>query len=236
MTLPLILDILFVLIAVTMVAAYAKKGLIKSLISSCKLLLSFVLTYLLGGKVAALLQSSLIGKPVYDFVYGKVDGLHQSLGSAINAEEIAGSFPEFLMTEEVRASIANATSEESGQAMVESVTNGIANPVASLISNVIGYVLTFVVALIVLSLLAKLLTAIVDRIRLFGAVNHILGGVWGALVGVIILFVAASVTKFFLGADEYAATVVVRFFGDSALLETFKFLNIGASWFAELMA
>ncbi len=234
MTLPLILDILFVVIAVIVVAVHAKRGFIKSLISSCKLLLAFALAYLLGGQVAGLFQSNLIGPPIHDWVYDKVDGIYEGIGNSLNVEDIAAQFPEFLMTDEVRDTIANVTSEESGEAMVESITTGIADPVSWLISNIIGYLLTFVVSLIVLSLLAMLLNAVVDHIPLIGALNHVLGGLWGALLGLVLLFVAASIVKVFLSADDYAASTVVRFFGDSAVLEVMQFLNVGSAWFAQL--
>ena len=226
---PLVLDILFVLIAAIFILVGVRRGFIKSLIQSAKLLLSIVAMYFLGSHTATFLRDKFIFKGVYDFVYGKVDGLYKDATASLNTDELLASFPEFLLNDEVRANIENATSEESGTALVESVTNSIANPVSDVFSNILGYALTFVLALIILSIAAWFLTKLADRITFIGKVNRILGGVWGALMGIIILFMIASVVKF-LGADTplYNDTVVVKFFGDSILLEIFKIINIGS--------
>ena len=226
---PLVLDILFVLIAAIFILVGVRRGFIKSLIQSAKLLLSIVAMYFLGSHTATFLRDKFIFKGVYDFVYGKVDGLYKDATASLNTDELLASFPEFLLNDEVRANIENATSEESGTALVESVTNSIANPVSDVFSNILGYALTFVLALIILSIAAWFLTKLADRITFIGKVNRILGGVWGALMGIIILFMIASVVKF-LGADAplYNDTVVVKFFGDSILLEIFKIINIGS--------
>lgn len=226
---PLVLDILFVLIAAIFIIVGVKRGFIKSLIQSAKLLLSIVAMYFLGSHMAAFLREQFIFKGVYDFVYGKVDGLYKEATASLNTDELLASFPEFLLNDEVRANIENATSEESGTALVESVTNSIANPVSDVFSNILGYALTFVLALIVLSIAAWFLTKLADRITFIGKINRILGGVWGALMGIIILFMIASVIKFLgTGSPLYDETVVVKFFGDSILLEIFKIINIGS--------
>ncbi len=229
----LILDILFVAVAVVLIALGAKRGFIKSLIRSAKLLLSVIFAYLLGPQLGLFLKNKFIGTPVYNFVYEKVNGLYLDATSSINMDQITSSFPQFLMTEEVKQQIAGATSTESGEAMVQSVTQGIAEPISGLISNILGYVLVFVLAFVGLTVVAWLLTALSERIQLLGTANHVLGGIWGALNALIILFMAASVIKlFFAQTDFYQQTVVVRFLGDSALLEAIKIFNIGSAWFS----
>ena len=113
--------------------------------------------------------------------------------------------------------------------MVESVSTNLANPIADVISNILGYALTFVLAFIILTIAAWFLTKLADRIAFVGKANRILGGIWGGLMGIIVLFMIASIIKF-LGADSplYNDTVVVKFFGDSILLEIFKIINIGS--------
>ena len=226
---PLVLDILFVLIAAIFIVVGVRKGFIKSLIQSAKLLLSIVAMYFLGSHMAAFLREKFIFKGVYDFVYEKVDVLYKDATASLNTEELLASFPKFLLNDEVRANIENATSEESGAALVESVTNNIANPISDVFSNILGYALTFVLALVILSVAAWFLTKLADRITFVGKVNRILGGIWGALMGIVVLFMIASIIKF-LGANTplYDQTVVVKFFGDSILLEVFKIINIGS--------
>ena len=230
----LIFDVLFIIIAIIMIALGIKRGFIKSLIRSAKLILSVVLAYLLGSHLGLILKDSFIGTPVYNFVYEKVNALYLDASSAVNVEEITAAFPQFIMTEDLKQQIADATSAESGEALVESVTLGIADPISTLISNVLGYILVFVLAFVGLSVVAWLLTALTDKIKLLGAANRVLGAVWGALMAAIILLMVASVIKLFFGeTDFYQQTVVVKFFGDSALLEAIKIFNIGSAWFSQ---
>lgn len=232
MVLNIVLDVLFIVVAALFVFLGIKRGFIQSVIRSAKLILAFVLAYFLGGPVAGLLNSAFIGGWVNGFVYDKVNSLYQSTAN-MGAEEIASNFPSFLMTEEVKTNIANASQGEAGEVLVQSVSDSISSPIASLISNVLGYILVFLLSFILLVVVAKLLTAVIDKIAILGTLNRVLGGLWGALTGVLVLFVAASVVKLFLGGtDIYQATVVVKFFGDSALLETVKILNVGSAWFS----
>ncbi len=228
---PLVLDILFVLIAAIFIVVGIRKGFIKSLIQSAKLLLSIVAMYFLGSPMAQFLKDQFIFKGVYDFVHNFVDGIYQQSTAGMNAEEILASFPPFMVNDQVKADVnaSIADAEQSGAALVESISNIVANPVSDVISNILGYVLTFVLALIVLSIAAWFLTKLADRITFIGKVNRILGGVWGALMGIIVLFMIASIVKF-LDANNlvYQDTAIVKFFGDSILLEIFKIINIGS--------
>lgn len=228
---PLILDILFVVLAAVFIMKGVRKGFIKNLIQSAKFLLAIVAMYFLGSPVAAFLRDKFIFKSVYNSVHGFVNDIYQRSTASMNADEVLASFPEFMVNDEVRAQVTSSIedAEKTGAALVESISNNIANPVANVISNILGYILTFVVALIVLSIAAWFLTKLAEKITFFGKLNRILGGVWGGLMGIIVLFMLASIIKFFDAEDIfYSKTVLVKFFGDSILLEIFKIINIGA--------
>lgn len=215
---PLVLDILFVLIAAIFIVVGVRRGFIKSLIKSAKLLLTIVATYFLGSYTAAFLREKFIFKPVYDFWHAKVDGVYQSTTASLNIDELREtieSAPKFLLADDKKAEILASLSEESGASVVESVSTSLANPVADGISNILGYVLTFVLAFVVLTIVAWLLTKIADRIAFIGTANRILGGVFGALMGAIVLIIIAAIIKF-LAADgaPYSETVIVKLLGD----------------------
>ena len=232
MVLQVILDVLFIVAAAAFVFLGIKRGFIQSVIRSAKLILAFVFAYFLGSPVAGLLKNAFIGGWVNGFVYDKVNALYQGAAN-VGVDEIVANFPGFLMTDQVKASIESASSGEAGEALVQSVSASISDPIASLISNVLGYILVFLLSFIVLIIVAKLLTSVIDKIAILGTLNRVLGALWGALTGVLVLFVAASIVKLFLGgSDIYQTSVVVKFFGDSALLETVKILNVGSAWFS----
>ncbi len=217
-TTALILDILFVLIAALFIYVGVKRGFIKSLIQSAKLLLTIVATYFLGSSVATFLKDKFIFQKVYDFWYAKVDSIYQSANASLNTEEFRNtveSAPDFLLAPEKKAEILDAMSEESGAALVESVSTNLTTPIADAISNILGYALTFVLAFVVLTIGAWLLTKIADRIAFIGTANRILGGVFGALMGVIVLMIIAVIVNFLdAKGTVYPDTTLVKLLGD----------------------
>ncbi len=184
---PLALDILFVLIAVIFIAVGAKRGFIKSLIQSAKFLLAILITYFVAPAVSGFIKDKFIFQPIYDWL--------NKMGT--NAVE---SLPKFL---------------QPAEGTVGQEAASVADTVSGLISNIIGYVVTFVLALILLTLVAWLLTKLTDRINFLGTANRVLGGVFGALMGVIVLCVIAVIIKF-IDAEQlvYPQTTVVQFLGN----------------------
>lgn len=214
----LVLDILFVLVAAMFIVVGVRRGFIKSLIQSAKLILTVVITYFMGSSVATFLKEKFIFKSVYEFWYGKVDGIYQEANASLNTEGLRNtveSAPDFLLAPEKKAEILESLSEESGAAMVESVSTNLATPIADVISNILGYALTFVLAFILLTIAAWLLTKIADRIAFIGTANRILGGVFGALMGIIILSVIALVIGFIdVKGAAYPDTLLVKLLGN----------------------
>lgn len=212
----IILDILFVLVAAIFIAVGVKRGFIKSLIQSAKLLLTIVATYFLGSPVAAFIREKFVFQKVYDFWFEKINGIYQS--TSATTEELRAtveSAPDFLLAPEKKAEILSSLSEESGAAMVETVSNNLATPISDVISNIIGYALTFVLAFVVLTVAAWLLTKIAERFTVIGTANRILGGAFGAVVGVFVLMIIAVIVKF-LDAENaiYPNTAIVKLLGD----------------------
>ena len=128
---------------------------------------------------------------------------------------------------EVQAKIASA--EGSGDVLVNSVTDAIASPITTAISNVIGYVLVFVIAFVGLWIVASILDKIVDHFTILSTVNTILGAVLGLIIATVLLFAVGSLANFFFAKqDFYVNSVLLKFFGESSILETIKILDIGA--------
>ena len=225
--LHLIADILLVVVALSVIFFYARRGFLKSLIHSLKGILALVIAYFLGSKLAQFISDKFISAPVRDAVFKKVESIYQSTADSVDADKLSSSFPDFVMTEEVRAQISSA--EGSSEQIVNSITDSIASPISTVISTVIGYVLVFVLAFIALWIVASILDKIVERFTLLHTVNAVLGAVMGALIATISLFVVCSVIKFFFAeADFYVNSVLLKFFGESSVLKALKIFDIGS--------
>ena len=185
----MILDVVFVLIAAIFIAIGVKRGFIKSLIQSAQFLLAIVITYFVGPITSGFVKDQFIFQPVYDWL--------NSVGTSV-----VETLPAFLRPDEA------AVGEE---------IYPIADSVSGAISNIIGYIVTFILAIILLTVVAWLLTKLTDKITLFGTANRILGGVFGALMGVIVLFVAAAIIKYLdVEGTIYPQTFIVQFLGNFA--------------------
>ncbi len=222
------LDLLFVIIAVIFIALGVWRGFIKSLIRSAKFILAVLIAYLLGGYLGLFFKDAFVGDMVYSPVNDWVNEAYESTEEAVNADELLESLPSFAVTDDVKDAIHSANAEESGEQLVETVSNAIADPIATAISNVLGYIAVFLLSLILLSIAAWLLTKLADSVVFLGVINRILGGAWGAVTAFLLLLVLTSVIKAFWSADPlYLDSVIVKFFGESGLLKVFGFLDVG---------
>ena len=183
----LIADILFVLIAVIFIAVGVKRGFIKSLIQSAKFLLALLIAYFVGPMAGQFIKDRIVFQPVYNWLTDKGVGAVEKL-------------PDFLRPDA-------ATVGEGVLPFAESV--------ATIISNLVGYVVVFVVSLILLTIVGWLLTKIADKIALLGTANRILGGLFGTVMGLIVLTIIACIIKFLDAKDViYSQTVIVEFLGN----------------------
>lgn len=229
-----IADLIFLIVGVAIVLVCAKRGILKSAIHFLKTVLAFVIAYTLGGKLAQVLSDRWIFGSVHRFVFDKINGIYQSTAGNMNAEDVIESLPSFLMTEEMQAKLHAA--QGSGEELVLQMTDSVSRPIASLFSNILGYIGVFLLALVGLWILAAILDKVVSKFRILNSLNTLLGAILGLLIAVTVLLAAASLMKvFFASSYVYTESVIVRFFGDGGLLNGLKFLDIGGSWFAELL-
>ena len=229
-SISLIWDIAVLLLALIMIVISAKRGLIKSLVHSAKLIFAFIFASTFGNVLGAFFKDQFVYNAVYDFAHGKVSEVYQNATGNVTPEQIMEQLPPFAQTEEVRAALEGVSGE--GSNLIDTLSANVANPVSDIISNALGYVCVFFLSLIVLWIAAVLITKIADRIPFIGAINHILGGVWGALTATVVLLLIASVFKlFFADTDLYTQSVILKFLGDNATAEIIKVFGLEAVFF-----
>ncbi len=230
----ILFDTLFLIAAVCIILVFAKRGFIRSVIHFFKTLIAFLAAYFLGSKLAQFLCDTWIGGAVRNFIYDKINAIYQSTTETLNAESVIESMPGFLMTEEMQAKLHAA--QGSGEELVNSMTDAISSPIASLFSNILGYVGVFLIALVLLWIVAAIVDKLVEHLALINTANILLGGLLGLIVAFVILSAIASLMRFFLADSAiYTDSVIIKFFGESPILKTLKFLDLGSSWFEKLL-
>lgn len=186
---PLFFDILFGVLAAIFIVVGVNRGFIKSLIHSAKLLLAIVITYFVAPFTSKFIYNAFVFKPVNNWL--------TDVGA-----NVVETLPKFLQPKE--------------DVVGKEVTT-IAESVSTIISNIAGYIVTFILAIILLSVLAWLLNKLANRVEFLGTANRVLGGVFGAVMGLFVLFVFAIILKT-LDVDGafYPETVLVKFLGNLA--------------------
>ena len=223
MSISAIFDLIFLLVLLIFTGMGVYRGFLKDFVRSTRWILSFLAANTFGGLLGGLLDSALIGPWVFDGIHGAVKDIFEKAGSEISSETLLSSFPGFIVNDHVREGVTAAFSGQSGDGLITSVSTLIASRISSVIASVLGFVLVFLLAFFLLKIVAGILTKWADRLLLVGALNRVLGGVWGFLLSSLLLLLVSFLIKLFFGDSEiYTDSVLVRAFADSAF---FGFLN-----------
>lgn len=102
--------------------------------------------------------------------------------------------------------------------------------------NVLSYVLVFVLSFVILTIITFLIGAAIERLYIIRKIDIVFGALFGVLWAGMLLLVAASIIKFIPATQQiYQNSTVIKFFGESTFLETFKFFDFGKAWFETLL-
>ncbi len=189
-TLLLVVAIIFLL---SVLIGY-KKGLIKILTSLVATLVCIVLVTLISPSVSSWIQEST---PLRETVQNKCVTLllpdttakEEALQANVSREDqismIEGAeFPEIFR----QMLLENNNSEVYTALGVQTFGEYIGAYVAKVIADILAFLITFIAAFIIVRIVIGML-GIVDKLPLIGGANHLLGGVIGAGMGILIIWI-----------------------------------------------
>ena len=213
---PYIIDIIFILILAVVVITSVKKGFIVSLFELVGTIASFV---------AARLLSDSLAQPVFEkFVSpGAEKLLAQNLGDVATTDygaQIEGainSIPDFfasilsLMGIEKEALIEKiASSEFASGSLLDSLMESVVSPLGTAVVQFILFAVLVALITLVLRVLVRLLDKIIKKIPAIKQMNSALGGVVGAIRGVLIIVIISlllAVGAGFINNEEFLVAV-----------------------------
>ena len=231
----ILFDVLFLAIGGLIIFNCYRRGFLRSVVHSLKTVLAFVFAYFFGTMLGSLICEKLVGPPVREWVYGKLEALYASTAGSLDAESVMAEFPSFLVNDDLREKLNGM--QGSSEELLNTMTDSIATPAATVISNILGYIGVFVISLVLLWVAAVILTKLMERITLLDRINKILGAVLGLLIALFVMFAISSVMKLFFGnTDLYTDTLLIEAFGNSSFLNVFRFLNIGDTMLSGLVS
>lgn len=208
MSVSLILNVVFALLALVILIVDCKRGFIKDIVFAARPLLALILARTFGILLGKGLRALVIDRAVENWVRGHVEEFYAEHSDGAG---VADFLPDWLNSDSVRAALGGVSSGGTSEEKIAETTEAISEPISAFLGNVIGYLIVFIAALLLLKLVAKILTAILEKLPIVGKLNHILGFVWGIVAALVLLYVLGWVVSLFLPeACEDAA--VVRFF------------------------
>lgn len=166
-----------------------KVGLIGAVFSLLSIFFTTVFTWLIYPWVAGLLLKT----PLYD---GLRDWITKSLESN---QGLTQSMPEFVnnLPEFLRSSVENTVTQTA-----DNILGYCAEALSVLAVNVISIILLFVGIRLLFTLLKKIGKA-VNKVKIIGPVNSFLGGVFGCVQGIIMVYLIVMVISYFPTTQVY---------------------------------
>ena len=229
----LFMDWLFLGFGIALIVICAKRGFLLTLLKFFKMILSVLAASLLGGSVGSFLGEKIFNPIIRRSVYEKVNRVYESTAEELGSKVGTDVVPKYLQTDAMREKLEGL--EGNGEELVNSVTDTVSGAISSVVCGIVGFVLTFVVAFLLLSLLYILIKNMRSSYELFGVADSVCGGLLGFVFAFAVLLFAGSLLKFFLGNQPlYTDSTIVKFFGDSNLLGSLKFLDPG-EWLKGMM-
>lgn len=219
-----LIDIIYVAVAVTVIAIFTKRGFIESLFRSGRAIVAGLICYLVGPVVSDALYEGWIYDGIFSWVFERVETFLQNTVGAVNVDGMIDSLP-LLVRQLVDA---NTLREKFGvtdgdvQEMAAEFSETAAKPLASLLSNLLAYVLVFLAAMLLLLILFKILDAIF-KMPILNAINHTLGFILGASAAFLLLAVVT-----------YLAGLVAGVFGSTDILNGLREMSFCFRWFDDL--
>ncbi len=227
-----IIDLIFAAFAIITVIVFAKRGFFLSLLKFFKLLLAFIAAHLWGDSLGKFLSDKVFYTPIRNSIFSKLNGIYEGATDSFNVETATNAIPQFLRTDAFMQKLNSL--DESGEALVNSISDSVATALSNVICSVVGFLLVFVVAFLALTILYWILKGLRGKIPVVGTVDTLLGALLGAVFAFLILLAVGSVLKFFFGNDDfYTKSILIKFFGDSSILGVLKFLNV-SQWLGKI--
>lgn len=188
----LTIDILLLAVFGLLVFIGWRRGFIKAVLSLARLVLSFLLTILLGPAVSAWIDSTFVNPPVYETVHKKFSELAAEASASAQGgvdalvQKIPSSFKGYLDLENI-----DPAADIHG--LADEWAKTVAGGISKVIATVIGYVLLFLVCFLLLTVVLFIVRKMLDQIKLIHMTDKILGLALGAVSGCIAVLLISTV-------------------------------------------
>ena len=235
----LLLDLILLLIAGVTIFLAAKRGFVKTLLSTASTLVALVIVFLFTSPLTNLLESTSLPEAVRTNTASVIDSLveqqdagdSQSLASDRDSELYALLEGIGIDSESLSNWVAeheNMVKEEFRDELVDFI----ADSVTPMLLSAISVAILFFGSYIALKLLSILLTGVVEKIPFVRGANHLLGVVLGVVLALIRILIFCTVVRVLLNTSLFSGwsalagidpdkTLLFRLFGSIPFVRMF---------------
>lgn len=234
----IIMDIVLLVIAIVIIVKFTVTGFFKSVLNSCKLLISVVLAFILKNPVAALVGNLFMKKLLVNAVTSSLTSYYESNEATTNIFLMLYSNDENNFYNSVLADFGVdlvqldkdfQLLEDGDISAISSLGENIGGAMSSMVCSIIALIAVFAVSMIVLSLIVPLLNKLTEFDGVKTA-NRLLGFVvgvvlsllvlWGASVGIYALTdLVGPFTPGVFDKETVNGSMVISFFRNLNLVE-----------------
>lgn len=209
-------DILLLLAFFTMIAVGAAKGFVKSVLGMVAMIAAFAIAYQLSAVLAPVIYDRFISQRVFEAINEKLINASGAGAAAQQAAAVFASIPEAVLN--MAASIGIDTGgivqkvsalDNQGANIATELEQSVAAPIITAVAHAILFVIVLVLSYILLMVVVKLIDKFF-KLPLLKTANRLLGGVLGAVKGVILVFLLCVILEVFAGGgkDSFAGDAV----------------------------
>ena len=203
----------FILLAIVVLFAVAgfKKGFVKTLISSAKKIVAFVVATTFSSRLGAWLKEQFFMEKAREIIKSKLsEFIGEKAATDIDLSNLLDSehsgFLSFIEKMNVDTeTLSNMLISQEGK-VVDNISDYIAEPCVNAISSVIAFVILFFGTLLVLLVVGAILN-LIAKLPVLKGTNKLLGGILGAAMGIFWAFVLTALIR-----------IIVPYFSDNAVI------------------
>lgn len=225
----LIIDIILVAVFALTVFLAAKKGFIKTLLDFAAIIMAFVLAFALSAPAAQAVYDSFVEDIIIDAVTSQID--ESDFDATVAAKEVVGVFEELP---DVVIDLADAIGVDFDEIIknidfdkieptdsVKRLVQKVAQPVAVRIMSGVFFIILAVIFIIILKVVVVLIGN-VAKLPVIGQADKLLGAVFGALKGIILVALICTLLKAFFTSGDSVISEMVNESVIIDLLENFE--------------
>lgn len=191
----LALDFAFLAVLILCIVIAAKRGFVLSLMEFAGFFLAGACALYLSGLIAPVLYDRFFAERVTQAIAAQLPDLSGAASAAQQAQAVLQGLPDTVVRfaasfglDTVALTQKIASADVSGAALAQTLADSIAKPIVTLLCRLV----LFVVLILLLGVVFRILASVIDhfcRLPVLRTANAALGGVFGALRGLLVVFV-----------------------------------------------